>query len=63
MSKLIDFLKSSKEDEKQLAYALTDGWEVLIYDPKEEGKILLDTDLHSVLHDTMRHYGLEDQSP
>lgn len=69
MSKLIEFLEKTKTDKRKLAYAVTDGWEVLIYDPKiiNENSTkecnLLTTDIYDVLHSLMKHYGLEDQSP
>lgn len=68
MSELIKFLKKVKTDKKKLAYACTDGWEVLIYDPKlaneiSPGDSLFSSDIYDVLHSLMKHYGLEDQSP
>ena len=61
MSKLIEFLEENKN--KDLAYALTDGWEVVICEPGIDGKILFTTDIHSVLRELMQHYELEDNSP
>lgn len=69
MSELIEFLEKTKTDKRKLAYAVTDGWEVLIFDPEliNENSTkecnLLSTDIYSVLHNVMKHYGLEDQSP
>lgn len=67
MSDLIEFLETVKTNDK-LAYACTDGWEVVIYDPdlvKNSSKEsnLFETDIYEVLHSLMKHYGLEDQSP
>ena len=69
MNELIEFLEEVKTNKKKLAYACTDGWEVIIYDPKivnensaKESK-LFGTDIYDVLHSLMKHYGLEDQSP
>lgn len=69
MNKLIKFLEKTKTDKRKLAYAVTDGWEVLIFDPKlvnensTKEDNLFSTDIYDVLHSLMKHYGLEDQSP
>ena len=69
MSDLIKFLEEVKTNKKKLVYACTDGWEVLIYDPKlvnensTKESNLFRTDIYDVLHSLMKHYSLEDQSP
>ena len=69
MNDLIKLLEKTKKDKKKLAYACTDGWEVLIFDPKlvnensTKEDNLFATDIYDVLHNIMKHYGLENQSP
>ena len=58
---IIEFLEENKH--KKLSYALTDGYEVIIGTPGIDGDQLLCTDIHSILHELMQHYGLKDESP
>jgi hypothetical protein len=58
---IIEFLE--KNENKKLSYALTDGYEVVLGTPGIDGKRLLTTNIHSILHEVMQHYRLEDESP
>jgi hypothetical protein len=60
MNELTEFLKNNKN--KKLSYAFT-GWEVLICDIEDDDKTIFTTDIHSILHNLMKDYGLEDHSP
>ena len=66
MSELIEFLETIKNSKDKFSYALTDGWEVIIWKGQEDGEdseTILVTDIHSVLRDIMSHYNLKDHSP
>lgn len=60
MNELIEFLKKNKN--KKLSYVFT-GWEVRICDIEDGDNTIFITDAHSILHNTMKEYGLEDHSP
>jgi hypothetical protein len=66
MSKLIEFLETIKNSEYDYSYALTDGWEVVIWKGREDNaddEILFTTDIHSVLRDIMSYHDIEDYTP
>jgi hypothetical protein len=59
---IIEFLERNRN--RKLSYALTDGYNVVICEPPGiDGKPILNTDIHSVLDELMKHYGLENESP
>jgi hypothetical protein len=60
MNELAEFLKKNKN--KKLSYAFT-GWEVHICDIEDDDNTIFMTDIHSILHNTMNDYGIEDHSP
>lgn len=64
---IIEFLNKLKDpidvgENKQFAYAITDGYNVIIYDPDTD-KTIYETDTHSIVNELMAANGLEDQSP
>lgn len=67
MPKIIELLESLKE-EKGVCWALTDGWEVVVYKHNSEKDECDVTEFHctdrcSVLEELMEHYGVKDESP
>ena len=64
---IIEFLNKLKNpievgENKQFAYAISDGYHVVIYDPDID-KTIYETNIHSIVHELMEEHGLEDQSP
>ena len=60
---LIKFLENRRMSGENLGYALTDGYEVVIFNLDDEETNIYVSDIHSVLGELMEHYGLEDHSP
>ena len=48
---------------KKLAYAITDGYEVIFYNKDDPDKDIYYTDTYSIIHEVMSLYGLKDESP
>ena len=66
---IIEFLKDLKSPitkfpNKRLAYALTDGYEVILFNAEnQEEAPVFHSDIHTVLHEIMEAHGIENQSP
>ena len=67
---IVEFLNQLKNPidpkfhNKKLAYAILDGYEVVIYDKENEDEgCIFQTDMYTIIHEIMHDRGLEDGSP